>query len=134
MRGLTQADWGAEPDGPRIRFEAERDGSSYMPQPTAIAVALMLALLAAAGPAHAERPRFHVDHVARESLVAARPLDDRGVSLDEAVAMVQRRFDAKVVKAETVSQRGRRVHRIRLLSADGRVWTVSVDAETGEIR
>jgi uncharacterized membrane protein YkoI len=56
------------------------------------------------------------------------------MSLDEAVALVQSRYDAKVVKAETVQQRGREVHRIRLLSPDGRVWTVSVDAASGEIR
>lgn len=61
-------------------------------------------------------------------------LQRRGVSLDDAVAMVQGRYDAKVVKAETVEQRGRVVHRIRLLSSDGRVWTVSVDAASGEIR
>jgi uncharacterized membrane protein YkoI len=58
----------------------------------------------------------------------------RAMSLDEAVALVQSRYEAKVVKAETVQQRGREVHRIRLLSPDGRVWTVSVDAASGEIR
>jgi len=61
-------------------------------------------------------------------------LQRRAMSLDEAVALVQSRYDAKVVKAETVQQRGREVHRIRLLSPDGRVWTVSVDAASGEIR
>jgi uncharacterized membrane protein YkoI len=53
------------------------------------------------------------------------------VSLDQAVEMAQRRFRAKAVKAETVENGGRRVHQIRLLSAEGKVWTVKVDAESG---
>jgi len=61
-------------------------------------------------------------------------LQRRSISLDEAVAMVQDRYNAKVVKAETVEQRGHLVHRIRLLSADGRVWTVNVDAASGAMR
>lgn len=58
----------------------------------------------------------------------------REMSLDEAVAMVQSRFRARAVKAETVNEGGRRVHRIRLLNDEGRVWTVSVDAASGRIR
>ena len=56
-----------------------------------------------------------------------------GVSLDAAVANVQNRFRAKAVKTETVNERGHRVYYIRLLNAAGRVWTVRVDAETGNI-
>lgn len=54
-----------------------------------------------------------------------------GVSLDQAVEMAQRRFRAKAVRAETVDSGGKRVHQIRLLSAEGKVWTVRVDAESG---
>ena len=54
-----------------------------------------------------------------------------GVSLDQAVEMAQRHFRAKAVKAETVDSGGKRVHQIRLLSAEGKVWTVRVDAESG---
>jgi uncharacterized membrane protein YkoI len=61
-------------------------------------------------------------------------LQARGISLDEAVALVQKRYDAKAVKAESVEQRGRLMHRIRLLSPDGKVWTVTVDAQSGQIR
>jgi uncharacterized membrane protein YkoI len=53
------------------------------------------------------------------------------VSLDEAVRTVERRYHARAVKAETVISGGRRVHEIRLLNADGKVWKVRVDAETG---
>ncbi len=54
-----------------------------------------------------------------------------GVSLDQAVQMAQRQFRAKAVRAETVESGGKRVHQIRLLSAEGKVWTVRVDAESG---
>jgi uncharacterized membrane protein YkoI len=53
------------------------------------------------------------------------------ISLDQAVEMAQSRFRAKAVKAETVNDGGRRVHQIRLLSQDGKVWTVRVDAQSG---
>ncbi|MDY6948346.1 MAG: PepSY domain-containing protein [Pseudomonadota bacterium] len=54
-----------------------------------------------------------------------------GMSLDQAVEMVQRRYRAKAVRAETVRNGDRLEHRIRLLSADGKVRNVSVDAESG---
>lgn len=57
-----------------------------------------------------------------------------GMSLDRAVDMVQRRFNARVVRAEEKRDGGQTVYRIRLLSEDGRVFTVSVDPRTGEIR
>jgi uncharacterized membrane protein YkoI len=56
-----------------------------------------------------------------------------GVSLDQAVAMVTAKYRARVNRATTVQQGGRIVHEIRLVTADGsRVWTVRVDAETGQ--
>jgi uncharacterized membrane protein YkoI len=60
--------------------------------------------------------------------------DGGAVSLDQAVAMVQGRFHAKAVKAETAYEDGRPIHYIRLVSADkSRVWTVRVDGTTGRI-
>jgi uncharacterized membrane protein YkoI len=56
-----------------------------------------------------------------------------GISLDEAVQMAQSRYRAKAVRAETVNNGGRRVHQIRLLSAEGKVTTVRVDAQTGSM-
>ncbi|HKU15323.1 MAG TPA: PepSY domain-containing protein [Steroidobacteraceae bacterium] len=58
-------------------------------------------------------------------------IEPSSVSLDQAVEMAQRRYRAKAVKAETVQNGGKRVHQIRLLSAEGKVWTVRVDAESG---
>jgi hypothetical protein len=37
------------------------------------------------------------------------------------------------VKAETITQGGRRVHKIRLMNAEGKVWHVHVDAETARM-
>lgn len=56
-----------------------------------------------------------------------------GISLDEAVARVEQRFHARAVKAREHREGGRVVYRIRLLSEDGRVFEVSVDAATGQV-
>jgi len=56
------------------------------------------------------------------------------MSLQSAIAMVQNRFDATVVKTDVIDEGGRRVYSLRLLNREGRVWTVRVDAETGQIR
>ena len=61
-------------------------------------------------------------------------IEPSAVSLDQAVEMAQRRFRAKAVKAETVQSGGKSIHQIRLLSAEGKVWTVRVDAESGAMR
>ncbi|HKQ82139.1 MAG TPA: PepSY domain-containing protein [Steroidobacteraceae bacterium] len=60
--------------------------------------------------------------------------DRRGMSLDEAVQMAQRRYKARAVKAEIASDGDRRIYVIRLLNDSGRVWTVRVDAETGRMQ
>jgi len=56
------------------------------------------------------------------------------MSLDQAVAMVRKRFGGKVISAETVSDGGKTTYVIKLLSDEGRVRTVRVDAESGKIR
>jgi len=72
-----------------------------------------------------------------QELVDRRPRHEyrepSGVSLDQAVQMAQRRYHAKAVRAETVRSGDRRVHQIRLLNSEGKVWTVRVDAESGDI-
>jgi uncharacterized membrane protein YkoI len=57
-----------------------------------------------------------------------------GISLDEAVDLAQRRFNARVVRADVSEADGRRVYVLRLLSENGRVWTVRVDAQSGAIQ
>jgi uncharacterized membrane protein YkoI len=56
------------------------------------------------------------------------------VSMDQAVRMVERRFHARVVKAETERDNGRTVYVLRLLSDAGKVWTVRVDARDGAVQ
>ncbi|HEX7116743.1 MAG TPA: PepSY domain-containing protein [Steroidobacter sp.] len=74
-----------------------------------------------------------------QELIDRRPrkeyrIEPAKISLDQAVEMAQRRYHAKAVRAETVRMGDRRVHQIRLLSAEGKVWTVRVDAESGAMQ
>lgn len=55
-----------------------------------------------------------------------------GISLDEAVARVEKQYNARVVRAEEKERNGRRIYRIRLLGVDGRVFEVEVDAASGK--
>ena len=53
------------------------------------------------------------------------------VSLDAAVSMVRSRYEGKVIRAETHWSDGRPVHHVRLLTEEGRVYTVRVDGVSG---
>jgi len=55
------------------------------------------------------------------------------LSMDQAVKMVEQRFHARVVKAETQRDDGRTVYALRLLNESGKVWTVHVDAASGTV-
>lgn len=55
------------------------------------------------------------------------------MTLDEAVQRAERRYHARVVKAESRNSDGRTVYVLRLVSDDGRVFTVRVDAQTGNM-
>jgi uncharacterized membrane protein YkoI len=56
------------------------------------------------------------------------------MSMDQAVKMVEKRFRARVVKAETESDTGHTVYVLRLLDESGKVWTVRVDADNGSVQ
>ena len=65
---------------------------------------------------------------------AAQPPETRAeqeLSRGQAVAMVQQRYGARVVRADVADQNGRRLYVFRLLSAGGKVWIVRVDARSG---
>lgn len=73
-----------------------------------------------------------------QGLVDRRPRDNYRIepgviSKDEAVQRAERKFKARVVKAETVNDGDRVVYQIRLLNAEGKVWNVRVDAATGRM-
>lgn len=53
------------------------------------------------------------------------------ISLDEAIDRAQRRYKARVIRADVREKDGRKTYVLRLLSEDSRVWSVKVDAATG---
>ncbi|MGA0026600.1 MAG: PepSY domain-containing protein [Steroidobacteraceae bacterium] len=57
-----------------------------------------------------------------------------GMSLDQAVAMVESRYGGRVVKAERKGEGERAAYRIRVLTEDGRVLDLRVDPASGRIR
>ena len=56
------------------------------------------------------------------------------VSMDEAVKMVEQRFRARVVKAETQKEGDHTIYVLRLLDESGKVRTVRVDAASGSVQ
>jgi len=64
------------------------------------------------------------------SLVARRGGSEGGVSLNEAVQQVQRETGGRVLSADTVSQGGRSLHRIKVLTPSGQVRIVTIDAQS----
>lgn len=57
-----------------------------------------------------------------------------GISLDEAVSRAERQYRARVVRTDVQDEDGRKVYVLKLLSEDGRVFTVRIDAATGRSR
>ncbi|MCA1798931.1 MAG: hypothetical protein LC632_05580 [Xanthomonadaceae bacterium] len=55
------------------------------------------------------------------------------VSLDQAVALARNQQAGRVVGAETRSRRGRIVHEVKILTAEGTVRVIRVDGETGRV-
>ena len=79
-------------------------------------------------------------HAGDHEATATRPpgdghivIADSGMSLDQAVSMVEKRFKARVVRTETRNEGDRKVYVLRLLNEAGRVWTVRVDAASGSV-
>ncbi|MFT3904995.1 MAG: PepSY domain-containing protein [Steroidobacteraceae bacterium] len=54
------------------------------------------------------------------------------MSRERIIEMAQKRFKARVVRADPIDIGGRPGYQLRLLSDAGRIWTVRVDARTGE--
>ncbi len=57
-----------------------------------------------------------------------------GISLDEAVRRAEAQYRARVVRTDVQDEDGRKVYVLKLLSEDGRVITVRIDAATGRMR
>ena len=54
-----------------------------------------------------------------------------GFSLDQVIAQIERKNKARVVRTDVVRQGGECTYVLRLLSDEGRVWTVRVDSRSG---
>ena len=90
-------------------------------------LAYLLCAAAATGAALVTASARHPDAVS-----AAMP---RGsVSMDQAVRIVEERYHARVVKAETEHDAGHTLYVLRLLNDEGKVWTVRVDAASGSVQ
>jgi uncharacterized membrane protein YkoI len=57
---------------------------------------------------------------------------ERSITLDEAVAQAERRYNARAIRAEEKRRGDRIEYHIRLLGADGRVFEVTIDAGAGK--
>jgi len=55
------------------------------------------------------------------------------LTLDQAIEMAEKRFRARVVRAGVEESNGQRIYVLRLVSEQGRVWTVRVDAQSGAV-
>ena len=98
------------------------------PRPTAL-LAYLLCAAAATGAALVTASGLHPDTVP-----VAMPRGGVSVSMDQAVRMVEERYHARVVKAETQHDGGHTQYVLRLLSDEGKVWTVRVDATSGSVQ
>ena len=116
--------------GPRKRpgfFKFHYNGPMQMTR-LRLPMLLCLALLAgifASGPVQASKYDQHREQGGERTMA------DRAISLDEAVAQAERRYDARAVRAEEKRHGDQIEYRIRLLGADGRVFEIRVDAESG---
>jgi uncharacterized membrane protein YkoI len=94
--------------------------------------ASLLLALGALATADAHGLRF--DPGVAPPLPEARAERHNGISLDEAVSRAEQRYNARVVRTEVQDEDGRRVYVLKLLSDNGRVFTVRIDAATGQMR
>ena len=70
---------------------------------------------------------------ARERSAASEIMRDE-ISLDEAVRRAEAQYRARVVRTDVQDEDGRKVYVLKLLSEDGKVINVRIDAATGRMR
>ena len=52
-------------------------------------------------------------------------------SLDDAISLVKEKIGGRVLRAETLQRDNRTVYEMRIITDDGRVRTINVDAQNG---
>ncbi len=108
---------------------------SKLPRVLAAAILLSLGLAVITPPVEARS-------LAHESLAGSGESAPRGVAamandgvtLDEAVSQAGRQVRARGGRTDVPGEDGRKVYVLKLLSEDGRVFTVRIDAATGRMR
>jgi uncharacterized membrane protein YkoI len=68
------------------------------------------------------------------ALAAPAPAAAGAMTMSQAVKMAEKRFHARVVKAEAQKEGGSTTYVLRLLNDTGHVWTVRVDAANGSVK
>lgn len=71
--------------------------------------------------------------LAAQAPVAPNPLEYKRLTLDDAVRVAKREVQGRVLSAEQIDSLGPLVFRIKMLLDTGRVRTVYVDGESGDI-
>jgi hypothetical protein len=97
-----------------------------------VPVVLLMAGFAPFSQAHSMPGLRPAGAAAAEQAVVAAARD--GISLDEAVSRAERQYHARVVRTDVQDEDGRKVYVLKLLSEDGRVFTVRIDAQSGRSR
>lgn len=70
---------------------------------------------------------------AAQAPVSPNPLEVKRLTMDEAVRVAKRAVRGRVLSADRIESLGPLVYRIKVLLDTGRVRTVYVDGETGDI-
>lgn len=95
-------------------------------------IVLLLALLPlVAGPAESAvrtQGRGESEHHSGHIVLAG-----GGISLNQAISMVERRFKARVVRSDVRQEGDRKIYVLRLLDDSGNAQVVRVDAASGSI-
>jgi chemotaxis receptor (MCP) glutamine deamidase CheD len=132
---LIMAVWAANVIGAHIAFHARRVKlmpAMYKLRKGLAPVALMVFGLASQASANClPAPVFGGAGIEHEEPTAVRR---DGISLDEAVRRAEAQYRARVVRTDVQDEDGRKVYVLKLLSEDGRVITVRIDAATGRMR
>jgi len=93
---------------------------------------LVVAAFAPGAQAHSMPGPAYAGSTVEPARAIAEPRD--GISLNEAVSRAEAQYHARVVRTEVVDEDGRKVYVLKLLSENGRVFTVRIDANSGRMR